>query len=236
MEALDSLPTEQRADFEDIAGKNPGEALVYLRGNEKAAKQANEKAQAELKAAKVSIEQYEKNYIKKLAKDASPKDKQAFYQAIGAPADAKGYESDALKGLDPKSADALREVASNVGLTSEQIDALAVHIGKRNDEAKSEVELAIANQEKAMQEAWGGDYAKNHERIRSFIAEGVENGLQLKSSVDESVGVITRNIDIANMFLQMAERFRSGDNVSSWDGQTDARPQSTYDMIRNTMK
>lgn len=96
--------------------------------------------------------------------DASPEDKRAFYERLGAPKEAKEYDLAAVK--DAELAEAMRTVMHQNGVPKEAATTLAQAIAKQM-EAKAAADSAVAqakitDEKTSLRKNWGDKFDFNH--------------------------------------------------------------------------
>jgi hypothetical protein len=135
------------------------------------------------------------DYIPKLAENATPEQKEAFYKALGRPENADGYEFKLPDGLEinQELTDWWKTYAFEKGLPKEIGESVYKDFSSligQMDKARSDLEIKVHEDAKAeLQRAWGTDAPKNAEIIKTvyqhFKSPAFDQFLELKVEVGD---------------------------------------------------
>lgn len=101
-----------------------------------------------------------------------------FYQTVGRPKDANGYETPVFNGedgepleLDMSQAEAFKEVALGANLTKEQYQKIVENMTASNLQAETQQHEAFVGQAKALRDEWGHAYDERYRAAADIAAK-----------------------------------------------------------------
>ena len=145
------------------------------------------KSAIEIKTERDALSKKLEGAIPKLTEDSTQEERDIFYQSLGRPEKADGYEFEG-EALDPKTAQWAKDTFFKAGLNKEQAKAIQTQWDSFMGEmVKAEVEsrkAAVAETEAKLKTEWGDKYDLRVERIRRFWKK--HSGEEIDNFVNES--------------------------------------------------